>query len=59
MKAQKIKPGDRFEDQGETQYIVEQVVVEGQEVRVGVRYIDGGHGGRIFSFDQDVPMVRP
>lgn len=59
MKASEIKPGDQFEDDGETVYTVEHVVVEGQEVRVGVRYLDGGNGGRVFSVNQDVPLVRP
>lgn len=59
MRAETIKPGDQFEVDGETQYTVEAVAVEGNEVRVGVRYVDGGTGGRIFSPGQDVPLVRP
>jgi hypothetical protein len=58
VRAVDIKPGDRFEHEGQVVYEVLDVGRIGSDVVAVVHYVvDGGRDSRYWDADQDVPLV--
>lgn len=60
MNSDNIEPGDELRDEeGKLVYTVISKSTQPPHVRAVVKYIDGGHGVRIFEAGKETPLIRP